>query len=80
MHVPDGVGPPELSVIGVDANGEGVVEMGNCGNVPGVTGQGACAETAHIMDQIRDDCSDDLEGKPGGRGRGRRRGLQGNTP
>ena len=80
MHVLDGVGPPELSIAGADVDGKGVVEMGNGGNVPGVTGQGACAETAHVIDQVRDDDSDDLEGKPGGRGRGRRRGLRGNAP
>ena len=47
---------------------KGVMEMGNGGDVPGVTYQGACVETARVEGKVGDNYLDDLEGKPGGGG------------
>ena len=66
MHAPNNFGPLG-SVLVVISDGKGMVEMGNSGNVPGVTGHGARAETAYIVDKICDDHFDKLKGKPGGR-------------
>ena len=49
-------------------NGEGAVEVGDSDDVPGMTGHGACAETAHIVGEISYDHFEDLRGKFGGRG------------
>jgi len=43
--------------------------MGDRGDVPGVTGQGACDESIHVVDKVGDDHFDDLGGKLGGGGR-----------
>jgi len=56
------------------------MEAGNGGNVPGITGQGACVETGRIIDQMGDDNSDDLQGKPGGRGQTCGRGFWRSIP
>ena len=80
MHVPDGFRPPGFSVPEVDANGKGVIEMRNSGDVPSVTGRGACAETVRVVDKIGDDQLNDLHRKSVCRGRVRRRGLRRNTP
>jgi hypothetical protein len=45
-----------------------VVEMRNGGDVPGVTGQGACAEAAYVADEMGNDHFDDIEGKLSGGG------------
>ena len=50
---------------------EGVMEVGNGGDVPGVAGQGACEETASVIDEMVDDHFNDLLGKFGGRRRTR---------
>ena len=50
MHAPEWNRPSEFSVKGVVAHDEGVMEMGNGGDVPGGTGQGACAETVFVID------------------------------
>ena len=63
-------------VQGIVWNDKGAMEMRNSGDVPGVTGHGACAETACVVDKIGDDDFDDLHGKSGGGGRACRRGLQ----
>ena len=47
---------------------EGVMEMGNGDNVPGVTGHSACVKTVHIVGEVGDDHFNDLLGKPVGRG------------
>jgi len=52
----EGIGP--VRVLYRKVNGKGVMEVGSGGNVPGITGRGACAETGNL---------DDLQGKPGGR-------------
>ena len=81
VHMPDGIGPQKFSsIIPIEVNGKGVVEMRNSGDIPRVTGLGACAETASVISKIGDDDFDDLQGKPGGRRTVRCRGLQGNTP
>ena len=67
-HIPNLIGPlkfPSLPVIVYED--KGVIEMRNSGDVPGVTGQGACAETVCVVSKISDDHFDDLQGKPGGR-------------
>jgi hypothetical protein len=46
---------------------EGVVEMGNCGDIPGVAGHGTCARSAIVVDKIGEDIFNDLLGKPVGR-------------
>jgi len=56
------------------------MEVRNGGNVPGVAGQCACAEAAGVVNKIGDDDFDELEGQPGGRGRGRRGDLLEKTP
>jgi hypothetical protein len=66
--------------MGVDVNEKAVMEMRNSGDVPGMASQGARAETAHVIDEVDDNNFNDLQGKPGGRGRGRRRHLRRNTP
>ena len=66
-HDPERSGPYGFPFLarGPGSSDEGVMEMGNGGDVPGVTGQGACAETARIVDEMGDDHFDDLLGKPG---------------
>ena len=59
--------PSELSAKDAVTNDKGVMEMGNGGDVPGVTGQGACAETVFVVEMCEDDL-DDILGKPGGEG------------
>jgi hypothetical protein len=67
VHDPERSGPYGFPVLARDpgSSDEGVMEMGNGGNVPGVTGQGAREETARIVDEMGDDHFDDLLGKPG---------------
>ena len=48
--------------------GNGVMEVKNSGDVPGVTSHGARAETVNVIDKVGDDHFGDLQGKPGGRG------------
>ena len=48
-------------------------------NVPRVVGQGACAETAFVVDKTGDSHFDDLLWKPSDKGRGRRRSLRGSA-
>ena len=54
-------------VVGLN-DSEGVMDVGSGGNIPGVTGQGACAETAHVIAKVSDDRFDELLGKTRGRG------------
>jgi len=68
VHVLDGIGPTKRLDQGVNRNGKGVMKMRNSGDVPGGTGQGACAKTAHVVDKIGDDRFDNLPRKPGSRG------------
>jgi len=51
------------------------MEVGNGGSVPGVAGQGACKETALVVDEMVNDHFNDLLGKLGGRGRTRHGSL-----
>ena len=44
-----------------------VVEVRDSGNVPGVTGQGACYKTGRVIDKVGDYHFDDLQGEVGGR-------------
>ena len=68
VSAPKGVGPRKFSRRVHLMNGEGVVEMGNGGDIPGVAGHGACAKSAIVVDKIGDDIFDNLLGKPVGRG------------
>ena len=68
VHIQDGIGPPRLLFGQVfDSGGEGVIEMGNSGDVPGAIDPGARAEAACVVSKIGNDHFDDLQGKPGGR-------------
>ena len=80
VHVLDGIGPLVFVFPGVDASEKGLVEMRHGGDIPGVTSQGACAETAYVIGKIDDDHFDDLLGKPGSGGRVRRQGPWRGTP
>ena len=42
------------------------MEVRDGSNVPGITGQGACAETAYVVGKIGDDHFDEFERKSGG--------------
>jgi hypothetical protein len=55
------------------------MKMGNGGNVPRVTCQGAREETASVVGKVGDDHFDGLQGKPGGRRQTCRRSLQRRT-
>ena len=65
---------------GVASSDKGVMEVGNGCDVPGVTGQGACAETPPVVHEMGDDHFDDLAGKSGDLGRECRKGFRGSTP
>ena len=71
-------GPGSLRHIGprTRSNGKSVVKMRDGGDVPGVTRQGACEETARVIDEVGDDHFDDLERKLGGGGRVYSRSLR----
>ena len=60
VHVYEGVGPQTFCVPLVGSSDEGAMEMRNGGDVPRVTGQGARAETAFVVDNIGDNYFDDL--------------------
>ena len=59
----EGIVPFEILYTRVRFNGKGVMEVGNSGNVPRITGQGARAETGCVVDKIGNDHFDDLQGK-----------------
>ena len=68
MHAQEWNRPSGFSVKRAVTHDEGVMEMGNGGDVPGVAGQGACAETVFVVDEMCEDDVDDILGKPGGEG------------
>ena len=68
MHASEWNRPLEFSVKEAVTHDEGVVEMGNGSDVPGVTSQGACAETVSVVEEMCEDDLDDVLGKPGGEG------------
>jgi len=75
VHFPERLGPVK-SLLHVHITGwsdEGVMEMGDGGDVPGVIGQGACKETAYVTYET-DNRVYDLLGEPGDRRRAGRRG------
>jgi len=47
----------------VECSNKGVMEVGNGGNVPGIAGQGACKETALVIDEMVNDHFNNLLGK-----------------
>ena len=63
-------GPASFRHIGprIRSSGKSVVKTRDRGDVPGVTRQGACQETARVIDEVGDDHFDDLERKLGGGG------------
>ena len=71
-------GPTSLRHIGprTRSGGKSVVKMRDRGDVPGVTRQGACEETASVIDEMGDDHFDDLERKVSGGGRACSRSLR----
>ena len=44
------------------------MDVRNSSDIPRVTGEGTCEETACLTDEMGDDLSDNSQGKPGGRG------------
>ena len=57
-HVPERFGPHEFLVCVVIITGcdeKSVTEVGNCGNMPKVTGQRASEETNCLIDEMSDD-------------------------
>jgi len=74
VHVQERLGPRALCrPYGGVYNSNGVMEVRDSSDVPGETSQGACEETGLIIDGMADYHFNDLLGKPGGRGRARRR-------
>jgi len=72
VNVPEWFGPlgspisvPGNSVPEIGTGDEGVMEMRNGDNVPGVTGQGARKEAALVVDEMGDDHFEDLYGESG---------------
>ena len=65
-------------VVGVDD--EGMMEMRYGGDVPRIAGQGACAKTELVVDEMSDDNFNDVLRNPGDRGRARRGSLRRSTP
>jgi len=59
----EGIRPLEVLHTRVGFKGQGVVEVGNSGNVPGITGHAARAETGRVVDKVGNDHFDDLQGK-----------------
>ena len=80
VHAPEGIRPLKLSVPGANVSGKDVVDMGDGGYVPGITGLRACAETAGVVDEVANNHFDDLRGESGGGRRVCRRDLRGRTP
>ena len=80
VHAPEGIRPPELSVRGASVSDKNAVEMGDSGDVPGITGLRAYAETADVVDEVADNHFDDLQGESSGGGCVHRGGLQRRTP
>ena len=74
VKVPEWFGPYmiRVCVFAPGWHGKGVVEMGDGSDVPGITGQGACDETARVIDKMGNDKLDDLRWEPCGRGWARR--------
>ena len=64
--MPDGVRPPKSLAEEVSADEEVGVKVRGGSDVPGVTSQAACTETAGVVGEIRDDRFDDLLGEFGG--------------
>lgn len=52
VHGPEWFGPQKFRIRaqGMGLDDEGVVELRNSGNVPGITGEGACEETPRVVD------------------------------
>jgi len=61
-------------------NDEHLVEVRDAGDIPGVTSQGACAETAHVIGEVGSDLLNELQGKSAGRGGAYCGGLGRSTP
>jgi len=63
-------GPPKfrIKVRPTVSSGKSVMEMRDRGDVPGVTGEGACKKAGSVIDKMGDDHFNDLQGKVGGGG------------
>jgi len=79
MRAPETIRPLKLLAPAV-VDEKVVMEVRDGSDVPRVTGQGACAETADVVAKICDDHFDDLQGEPGGRRRAGQRCLRRGTP
>ena len=66
VHVPDGVGPPKSSAEELFVDEKVGIKVRDGSDVPGVTSQAACTETADVVGEICDDRFDDLLGEFGG--------------
>ena len=81
MLVQNDIGPSESSLPRVvGANDEGMMEMRDGGDVPRIAGQGACAETELVVDEISDDDFNDVLRKSGDRRQACRGSLRRSTP
>ena len=69
VRVLDRIGPLKFLVPGVGDNINGVIEMRNSGDVPSVTGRGACLKAVCVISKIEDDEPDELHRESVDRGR-----------
>jgi hypothetical protein len=70
VHAPELFGPPRVRIREPQPgpSDESVMEVGDRGGVPGVTGQGAGEETALIVDNVGNDHLNDFLWESYGRG------------
>jgi len=82
LHMKEWFGPNDflLCAPGKCLGSKSVVNVRNSGEVPGVTGQGACEKPVLVVDEVGDDHFDDIHGKSDDRGRACCGGLQISTP
>ena len=71
----EGIGPCKFLAPSISVGVEDVMEVGDGGDVPGVTSQAARAETTRVVGEVGDNLLDDLVGKPGDGGPAPRGGL-----
>ena len=62
--------PPKfpVSVLAEGWSNQGTMKVTGGSDIPGVTGQAACAEAERVVEKMADDHFDDLLGKPVGQG------------
>ena len=70
MHGLERIMPPKFPapVLAVDWSNQGTMKVTDSSDIPGITGQAACAEAERVVEKMADDHFDDLLGKPVGQG------------